>query len=251
MTDRSGEGFNDDQVRALITRALEIEALGGATTAEELREIAAEVGIAPEAIEVALREHRRQTSHLPVAHRGRAGLAVAASGLSLGIATGTTLSLSGSLLGIGVLGMQAAGLLATGALILTLGKRPAHRTFQFRNAVLWAGVGLGGLLSSAVVGGGPVMVTAMVAGWSIRGWITSSVLGSAAVMAILRTNTPIDPNGRSSGLSLLRHRVGTFAKKVRVWLRREVARTRSNIAHPASTLHGVLVRFMRPNDVSA
>ena len=48
--------FSDEQTKAILARAIELDALAPTTTADELRTLAADIGISTTSLEAALRE---------------------------------------------------------------------------------------------------------------------------------------------------------------------------------------------------
>jgi hypothetical protein len=71
MSDESDKRFSDDEARAILARAIEIESRAPLTTIDDLRAVAADVGVSAASLEAALRE---QTTALDrVSRRVRAG----------------------------------------------------------------------------------------------------------------------------------------------------------------------------------
>ena len=71
------DGFGDTEVKRIIDRAAEIDALQGRQlNASALRDIAAEAGISPSAVDQALEEHTRATPTLPARLLRRRGLLI-------------------------------------------------------------------------------------------------------------------------------------------------------------------------------
>jgi hypothetical protein len=84
--------------------------------------------------------------------------------------------------------VATAGLLASGALVILQSRRPSVLSFIGHNAALWGGIVAGGLASLAILGSGtatdiPWLVLIMS---GVRNWVSSTVLGSAAMIAIHR-----------------------------------------------------------------
>jgi hypothetical protein len=223
--------FNDDQARAIITRAIELDSRAGTITADELRDIASEIGVTRESLERALHEHAltRQARQAVVGRR--AATAVVSLGMPMGLAVGVLMqpgSVSGALVALGLTGVA---FVASGALLVLQGKAATLRSFHLKNAVLWAGVAAGSALSTTLIGTGIPSAVLIGLSWSIRGWVATSILGSAAVIAIRRALRPSDsgldqdmPEGRVPAPRTVLARVATRALG---WLtrpfRREVA----------------------------
>jgi hypothetical protein len=187
MNDDTPKRFSDEQARAILARAIEIDARAPMTTTDELRAIAAELGVSPASLEAAVREQttaQAESRHLAAQ---RKITVVAASGVPLGIAAGWLLS-SGTILA--ALGLMGVGLIGSGYIILH-GASGTLRAFHLKNLVLWGGVAAGSLASIVVLGGWtPRTAVLLTLGWCIRSWIGSSILGSAAVVAVHRARRP-------------------------------------------------------------
>jgi hypothetical protein len=98
------------------------------------------------------------------------------------------------------------------------------RSFQIRNLLLWTGVTTAGLVTVSLLGTGPLALPGIIVSWCIRSWLASSILGSAAVIAIRRvtgdahTDTPSHKAEHAVGsrfLSAVKHVAGWFSRTVR------------------------------------
>ena len=221
MSSNLPERFSDDEVKAILARAIEIDVRDPHITADELREIAMEVGVSPSSIDAALRERVGAVPmEVPTPSRLRI-VTISALGVPLGLAAGWVLSTGHSL---GVLGLMGAGLLATGALVLFQSSTASLRTFHLKNLAFWGGVAAGGMLSSALadigIGIGAPGLMAVV--WGVRSWIASSILGSAAVIAVrraLRSRGSDSGAGTSSGSPVMvESRWRRLVRRVRTWI---------------------------------
>jgi hypothetical protein len=192
MNDDASKRFSDEQARAILARAIEIDSRSPLTTADELRAIAAEIGVSPASLEAAMREQTTSivTRRRLVAQRIGTGLAV--SGVPLGLAAGWLLNaevLAAAPVMTG-LGLMSLGLVAS-AVVIVKGSTGTLRSFHAKNVLLWGGIAAGSLTSVMLAGGGNLRLAAIAAvAWSVRGWLASSVMGSAAVIAVRRTRRP-------------------------------------------------------------
>lgn len=227
MNEQSGDRFNEEQLKAVIARAVELDARGVTTSADELRSIAAEIGISPEAVDAALFEHARRLEPRASRVSSRAASAVMTAGIPLGIAAGSLLGISSPFAVVGALGIVAVGLVASGALVVVQGRNATLRSFQFRNLLLWGGLTVGGAVTVGLFGAGPLAIPGIIVGWGLRSWIASSILGSAAVIAVRRaaapSGTPGDPSTPVEA-GTLRHRMRHAMTRIADWLSRVVRR---------------------------
>jgi hypothetical protein len=206
MSTRRSDQFNDDEVRAVIARATELDGRG-LTTSDEIRAIASELGISRAAMEAALQEHARAVRPETIRRDRLSGLALTAVGVPLGVAAGALLVMAGPLIGVGVLGLSVVGLGASAALVLKMGRSATVTSFQVNNLLLWAGIAMGSVVTASLFPTGALAMPGLLVGWCLRSWVTSSILGSAAVIAVRRAingNTgggPGSPNadGRRRG----------------------------------------------------
>ena len=192
--------FNDEQARAILGRAIEIDAQGGITTVEALRAIATEIGVSPEALEAAVYEHQTSTEHRQRAAAQRNTTRVAALGIPVGVTTGLLL---GSGAALPALAVMAAGLFASGGLVV--GQAPANslRSFLLKNFLLWGGVYAGSVAATAIIGSGSGLEpTLIAAGWCLRSWVASSILGSAGVIASRRARPSLPSETSSDGANV-------------------------------------------------
>jgi hypothetical protein len=232
LSKTQADHLSEDQVKSVISRAIELDARG-LTTAEELRAIASEIGISAEAVETALREHARALEPQAPRTSGRAASVVVAGGVPLGIVAGTVLSTGGPLAVLSALGVLVIALGVSGALVVLQGKDATVRSFQLRNLLLWTGVTAGGYFAASLFVGFPGIIL----GWGLRGWVASSILGSAAVIAVRRATgpgqdspPPTSDRARSSRARLL-HALKRTVDWVSRILRREADRILSNRGH--------------------
>jgi hypothetical protein len=177
--------FNDEQARAIIARAIELDHRAPTMSVEALRAVAADVGISPASLERAMREQaavavarrddrRERMSRLVLAAGGVIGAAAAAM---MGDMTSTTGFLAGSaLLGLGIV--------ASASLVVLQGPRRSVRSFLLRNLALWGSITAGALLAFSILGPGldsmPALVVIMNA---IKTFVATGILGTAGVLA--------------------------------------------------------------------
>ena len=176
--------------KSILARATELDAKSPMMSVDELRAIAAELNVSPVSLEMALREHQQPVPNSTRA-RSRASLFVAALGLPIGVAAGSVLSTATPVTAAPLLMLVAgAGLLSSGALIVLQSKNPSLRSYISHNAALWGGVIAGGLSAIAVLGSGSLIELPwlMTISFGVKKWISSTVLGSAAVIAMRRGN---------------------------------------------------------------
>jgi hypothetical protein len=217
--------FSEDQVKSLIARAIELDARGLTTTAEELRGIASELGISSEAVEAALREHANRLEPRRSRTSGRADSAVLAAGVPLGFAAGSLLAIGSPFAGLGALGVVAVGLVASGALVITRGKHVTVRSFLLRNLLLWGGMTIGSIVSvRLLVVAAPL--SGLLLGWCLRSWVASTILGSAAIIAVRKASTGGPDSGSRTGDGKIsfRTRVLHLVKRTADWLARPFRR---------------------------
>ena len=183
-TDGMSERYSDEQAKAILARAIELDSRTPTATADDLRAIASDLGISPTSLEAALKEHEHAGTARQLLVASRAGTAIASAGLPLGIAAGALLGAGNWLAALGVM---TVGLVASGSLVILEGPTATLRSFHLKNSALWGSMALGGLLSVAMLGASDTRVPALItAGWCLRGWFASSILGSAAVIAARR-----------------------------------------------------------------
>lgn len=198
MSDHLPDRFTDEHARAILARAIEIDSRSPMTSIDDLRAIAAEIGVSPGALEAALQQQRDTITSGRIAAARRGARITTALGLPLGITAGTLLS-SGAVLP--VLGVMAAGLAASGALVVFQASSGSLRSFHLRNLMLWGGVCAGSVATATLLGSGSGLVPAVIAaGWCLRSWVASSILGSAGVLAVRRAR-PTDPSDADPDIS--------------------------------------------------
>jgi hypothetical protein len=185
MSDEITERFGDEQARSILARAIELDAHGPLTTVDQLRHIAAELGVSPAALDRALHEQRTgrrdppHASHLPAARR------IAALGVPLGLVGGSVIA-SGSTLA--VVSIMGVGLVLSGCLAIYESKGASLRSFHLKNAILWGGALVGSAASAMLLSQGTERASLLVAAaWCVRTWISSGILGSATIVAVRRS----------------------------------------------------------------
>src|SRR5690606_3440321 len=131
MTDLPSPGLDEERVKAILARAIEIDSHTSTTSIDELKSIALELGISTTALDTALRE--QVTPRPRASGNPSAATAVAATGLLLGAAAGVGLStvplINFSLINMGLSGL---GLLASGAILVLQGSSVSIRSFGAR-----------------------------------------------------------------------------------------------------------------------
>jgi hypothetical protein len=157
-------------------------------------------------------------------------------GVPLGIAAGALLGVASPLIGMGALGLMAVGLGASGALLVSLGRQPTQRSFQVRNLLLWAGITAGGAVTVGLFGAGPLALPGIIVGWCLRSWVASSILGSAAVIAVRRAaRDDTDGGARTPDIERpARNRLVHAVKRFAGWLSRKLR----NDANRLLVVHG-------------
>lgn len=176
--------FSDEQARAILARAIEIDVRAPTATEEDLRAIASDVGISQFSLDAALREHATAPTPRRVTAGQRASTMLAGMGLPLGMVAGSLLMSGNFLVSLGLTG---AGLLLGAGLVVCEGATGTLRSFHLKNLLLWGGVAAGGMVAVLFFGADPARMPVLISvGWGIRGWITSSILGSAAMIAVRR-----------------------------------------------------------------
>lgn len=132
----------------------------------------------------------------------RAATSVAASGLVLGAVAGVALSavplVNAGWVNIGLAGL---GLIGSGAILVLQGAGVTLRSFGARNLALWGGYAAGGLVAVAILGGSPILELSWIylLSAAVKNSVATSILGSAAVLAIRRAlpKPHIDSRGDS------------------------------------------------------
>ena len=214
--------FSDEQARAILARAIEIDARAPMTTLDDLRAIASEIGVSPASLDAAIGE--RTSAEAGRTDAGaRIATAFAGLGVPLGMGAGWLLA-SGT--GPGMLGVSGIWLAASAGVVVSHGATVNLRSFHLRNSALWIGVLAGSLASAWLVGGDAARLPVVMAvGWCIRGWVTSSVLGSAAVVAVRRARRPRDRDGDSASAEAsgrqARSRWARIADQLLAWMPRQ------------------------------
>ena len=223
MSDDTGKRFSDDEARAILARAIEIESRAPLTTMDDLRAIAADVGVSPASLEAALRQETTALQSRRAAADERAARIAAASGVPLGLATGALLTAGTAGASLGLLGLGLGGLAASGAIVAYHGAAGTLPSFHRKNLALWSGVAAGSLASAVLMDGEVTRLPMLIAaGWSLRGWVASSILGSAAMIAVRRARRSSGPDadvGRTEISDVSGDgRWRGLAKRVRGWI---------------------------------
>jgi len=225
MSDNDPDLFSDEQARTILARAIEIDARGPFSTIDQLRHIAAEIGVSPAALETALQEHRsppsapRHVSSLPAARK------IAALGVPLGLLAGSLIA-SGPMLA--VMSIMGVGLVVSGLLAIYESGRASLRSYHLKNTLLWGGALVGSVASAMLFSPGAERTALLVAGaWCVRSWISSGVLGSATILAVQRArrndddaDAPREPMNAETGRRGVLQRL---LRTVEGWLRSRVA----------------------------
>jgi hypothetical protein len=216
MSAPDDSGFSEADVRVILGRAIELDARGPTMTREDLYGVAAELGIARAALDTALAERSKASSGVDLRRGKRAATLIAGLGLPLGAFAGAVLAGMGSFAaGPFVALAVGGGLLGSGGLLILQGREVTLGSFVARNTELWAGFVSGGLAAVAVLGG----TAAVELPWLITmtrgagGWLGSTIVGCAAVLAIRRALRPTSSPGTDDELR------GVFAPVRRALLR--------------------------------
>lgn len=214
MSDENSESFSDEQARAILARAIELDARAPLTTTDQLRLIASEISISPTSLEAALKE-QTNTLHGPNADvSNHAARRIAALGIPIGLTAGWLVA---SGFGIGMLGLQGVALVVSGSLAVYESTTASLRSFHLRNFALWGSAFVGSVASAAILSQGfewsPTLVAA---GWCVRNLIVSGILGSATMIAVRRSRRserggPDAPAPEANDLST-RNRVGILQR---------------------------------------
>ena len=226
MDETTKDSLSEEQLRVVIARAIELDAQRVTTSTAELRLIAAEIGISPDSVEAALLEYARNAEPTVRKSSTRTASAIVAAGVPLGIGAGTLLGTASPLALLATLPIVAVGLVASGALVVVQGKNATLRSFQLRNFLLWSGMTIGGAVTVGLLGSGPLAIPGIIVGWGLRSWIASSILGSAAVIAVRRAVTapPTDDDSTAPVTRSVRTRLHHATKRITDWLARLVRR---------------------------
>lgn len=182
--------ISESQISMVLQRAAEIDAAGDRVTVEELRRIAAEAGINPEATDHALQElFAGQEFGLELAAAGSPAIRAAApappspgrivAGGAIGGALGVVISLGNILLPLGtpnLLGL--AGLAGAAAYLLQRAiksmKRGSQLNFQMENVVLWFGTAVGAAFSYPLLAADGLFVVTLI-------WLVAAVVGGMII----------------------------------------------------------------------
>lgn len=226
----TSQNLPEHVAKAILARATELDATSPTMSVDELRAIAAEINVSSASLEAALREHQRAVLS-PAAEGSRVAPLVSALGLPLGAVAGAALSTAPLFTAGPILSaVTAAGLLSSGALLILQSRRPSLRSYIAQNGALWGGVIAGGLASIAILGSGAALELPwlVIVASGVKNWLSSTVLGSAAVIAIRRAGvgksgkpgTPLIASGEGerTRLQSLRERV---LGRLDVWRRIE------------------------------
>jgi hypothetical protein len=198
MSAPDDQGFSEADVRVILGRAIELDARGPTMTRDDLYGVAAELGITRAALDAALAEHSGGSSNVDLRRGRRAATLTAGLGLPLGAFAGAVLAGMGPFAAGPFLALAVgAGLLGSGGLLVLQGRGVTLGSFVARNTALWAGFVSGGLAAVAVLGGTAAVelpwLIAMTRG--VGGWLGSTIVGCAAVVAIRRAVCPTSSTG--------------------------------------------------------
>src|SRR5262245_60206533 len=186
MSDQLPGQFSDEHARAILARAIEIDARTPMMTTEDLRAIAAEIGVSRESLDAALREQIESTRARPISTGQRTSTILTGLGLPLGVAAGLLVSSGGWALP--ALSIMVAGLVTSGGLVIFQSSTGSLRSFHLKNFAFWSGLFVGGVGTLEIFGSRVGVAPSLImAGWCLRGWISSSILGSAGVVAVRRS----------------------------------------------------------------
>lgn len=223
--------FSDEQARSILARAIELDAHAPTTSVDDLRAIASDLGVAHESLDAALREHSVASRARRMKAGKRAATVVSGLGVPMGVVTGALLTSGGASGILTALGMTGIALIASGALVILPGRAATLRSFHLKNLVLWGGVAAGSLVSALFLpGSAPAMMIA--AGWSLRAWLASSILGTSAVIAVRRAHRPDDtgsgPNGVERSAKSAQRLLVRAVKRALGWLNCTFRRDRAH-----------------------
>ena len=181
------DDFSDEHARAILARAIELDARGPLTTTAQLRAIASELSVSPRALDAALAEHATIGAASPSApaHAARAlARRIASLGIPVGLVAGGLVT-SGS--GMGLMGLEAVARVVSGALAMTESAAGSLGSFQRKNGVLWGSALVATVASATLLGPGAERTPLLIAaGWCVRSFVVSAVLGSATMLAAQR-----------------------------------------------------------------
>lgn len=201
--------YDDSEVKAILKRAVEIDATPQQTSREELLRIAAEVGVSREAVQQAIAEHSRSTPATPV--RAREPLRALRV---LNLAAGGGI-LAGLISNTGFLSQMPLGLapfvslLFTGGLMMISGglafssRRRSMLGFVRRNSGLWLGAFFGWSITYALLETGSVGVFPRLFFAGLTGGVLTTVVGVlflAAAHSMANTNREGSDGDRPTGL---------------------------------------------------
>lgn len=212
MSNGLPDSFSDERAKAILARAIELDTHASMTSLDDLHAIAADLDVSSASLDAALREESVAFRDRRLTRTQRAATGIAAAGLPLGTITGALLTTGEPFAYLAALGMAGVGLAASGALLMVQGGLGTLRRFHFRNAILWSGYAAGSLAAIAVLQPGMFAPLFISIGWCVRSWAASSILGSAAVVAVNRvraTRTDDGPAEPTPGAPTVWHRVKT------------------------------------------
>ena len=222
MSDESTERFSDEQARSILARAIELDAHAPLATVDQLRQIAAEIGVSPTALDKALQEERAGLRDPHHASPSPAARRIAALGVPLGLVGGSLIA-SGSTLA--VMSIMGVGLVLSGLLAIHESTRASLRSFHLKNALLWGGALVGSVASAMLLSPGSERTSLLVAAaWCVRTWISTGVLGSATIIAVQRSrrrseDDPGSPDAMLEGEARPRGVLPRLLGTIRNWLR--------------------------------
>jgi hypothetical protein len=192
MSDKTPEHLPEEVARAVLARAIEIDTRAPLTSVDQLREIAAEIGVSPLAVQTALREQLGPVAPPQEGVATRGGRRIAGLGVPLGLVAGALIA-SGPM--FTVVSIMGVGLVLSGLLAICESTRASLRSFHLKNTILWGGALVGSVASALLFSQGAERAPLLVAGaWCVRTWISSGVLGSATILAVQRSRRRNDPD---------------------------------------------------------
>lgn len=176
--------YNDEQARAIIARAIELDHRAPTMSVEALRAVAADVGISPASLERAMREQAAASmARRDERHERTSRLVIAAGGVLGAIAAGFIgdfTSTTGYLTGSALLGI---GIVASASLVMLQGRRRSVRGFLLRNLALWGSISAGALVAFSILGPGAGSASAL--GFIVNAaktFLATGILGAAGVL---------------------------------------------------------------------
>ena len=227
MKNRKSDRFDDEQTKAILARAIELDTRVPSTTADDLRAIASDIGISAESLEAAMREQATTAQPRRMASNPSAANRIIALGLPIGAGIGAALSTT-PLIGLAAFGLTAVGLACSGGLVIALGSSAKLRSFHLRNLAMWGSIAAGSFATISLLGGDTRMSVLLTLSWCIRGWLSSGILGTAAVIAVRRargtSDADVDDGANSESHARGEGVLKRVARSALRWLKRPIWR---------------------------